>query len=419
MKNIITRIIGPVAIENMRIAIHSIKSHLLRTILTVMIIAFGIMALVGILTSIDAVRYFFVENFTRMGSNTFTIRNMTMQRGGEHHRSDFLKKITYDEALEFRRSFNFPSVTSISTFASGSATARFEGKKTHPNNRVWGADENFLATSGEIISEGRNFTPAEAFYGNHVAILGEAVADELFGKNAEPIGKVIGVGSGRYVVIGVLKSKGSSIGFSNDRTIILPLMNVRQAFAKPNQSYSINVMTSQTTSMSAAIGEATGVFRTIRKVPLGEQDNFSIIRSDTFVEMMIQNTKMISIAATFIGMITLIGAAIGLMNIMLVSVTERTREIGIRKAIGANKRTIRNQFLAEAVVIAQIGGALGIIMGIAIGNVVSFLIGSSFIIPWPWILLGVTLCFLVAIASGILPARKAANLDPIEALRYE
>lgn len=419
MYTLISKIINPVSAENIRIAMNSIRSHLLRTVLTVMIIAFGIMALVGILTSIDAVRYFFVENFTRMGTNTFTIRNMVMHMGGERHRSDFLKKITFDEAIEFRNNFKFPAVTSISTFASGSSTARYEDKKTHPNNRVWGADENYLATSGEIIGKGRNFTPAEAFYGNHVAILGKAVADELFGSKTDPIGKIISVGPGRYIVVGVLESKGSSIGFSNDRTIILPLMNVRQNFAGPDQSYSINVMTSQTTSMSAAIGEATGIFRIIRKVPLGEEDNFSIIRSDTFVEMMIQNTRMISIAATFIGMITLIGAAIGLMNIMLVSVTERTREIGIRKAIGANKRTIRNQFLAESIVIAQLGGALGIIMGIAIGNFVSYLIGSSFIIPWPWIILGVTLCFIVALASGILPARKAANLDPIEALRYE
>lgn len=415
----LAKLLNPVATENLNIALNSIRNHLLRTVLTVMIIAFGIMALVGILTSIDAVRFFFVENFTRMGTNTFTIRNMVMRMDGDRHRSDFLKKITFEEALQFRENFKFPAVTSISTFASGSAVARFGAKKTHPNIRVWGADENYLATSGEIISKGRNLTAAEAFYGNHVAILGQEVADELFGQNTDPVGKVIGIGSGKYIVIGILKSKGSSIGFSSDRSIILPLMNVRQVFADPNQSYAINVMTAQTTSMTAAIGEATGIFRTIRKVPLEEPDNFSIIRSDTFVEMMIQNTRMISLAATFIGLITLVGAAIGLMNIMLVSVTERTREIGIRKAIGATKRTIRNQFLAEAIVIAQIGGILGIAMGIAIGNVVSYLIGSSFIIPWMWMILGVTLCLIVALASGILPARKAANLDPIEALRYE
>ncbi|HAL65763.1 MAG: hypothetical protein XD81_1299, partial [Bacteroidetes bacterium 38_7] len=152
---------------------------------------------------------------------------------------------------------------------------------------------------------------------------------------------------------------------------------------------------------------------------LSDGNNFEIVRSDTFVNMLLENTRLISLAATIIGLITLFGAAIGLMNIMLVSVTERTREIGIRKAIGANKKTIRNQFLAEAIVIGQLGGLLGIILGIAVGNIVAMIVGSKFIIPWIWIFLGVFLCFVVGILSGYLPANRAAELDPIESLRYE
>ncbi len=404
--------------ENIRISLSSVRNHLLRTILTVSIIAFGIMALVGILTSIDAIRMFFEENFMRMGANTFTIRNVGLQMDG-HRGGQRYKVITYPEAIRFKEDFNFPSVVSVSVFASFNATAKYNNIKTHPNLRVSGIDENYLLTSGEELTSGRGFTQAETQSGSQVCIIGHEVARNLFKEQKDPAGKIISIGAGKYTVIGVLKESGSSFGFSGDRNIYLPLNNVRQRYAASNRSFTINVLTTKATSMDAAIGEATGTFRNIRKLRAGETDNFSVVRSDTFVTMMIENTRLISLAATFIGLITLAGAAIGLMNIMLVSVTERTREIGIRKAIGANRRTIRNQFLAEAIVIGQIGGLLGILMGIGIGNVVSGLIGSSFIIPWAWIILGVVLCFVVGVVSGYVPANKAANLDPIESLRYE
>jgi putative ABC transport system permease protein len=184
-------------------------------------------------------------------------------------------------------------------------------------------------------------------------------------------------------------------------------------------NYTISIKADSPEKMDAAIGEATGLFRIIRKVPIGEEDNFSVVKSDNIVEMLNDFLKEIRIGAIVIGIITLFGAVIGLMNIMLVSVAERTREIGIRKAVGANRLKILYQFLVEAIVIGQLGGIFGIILGIAIGNVVSGIIGSDFIIPWDWIALGVTLCLLVALISGILPAVKAAKLDPIESLRYE
>ena len=184
-------------------------------------------------------------------------------------------------------------------------------------------------------------------------------------------------------------------------------------------SFAINVMSKRPELVDAAVGEATATLRNIRKVPVGIEDTFEITKSDNVAKMFIENLQSVTMAATMIGLITLLGAAIGLMNIMLVSVTERTREIGIRKAIGATKRVIRNQFLVEAIVIGQIGGLLGIVLGILAGNIISLFIGSAFIVPWLWILTGVVLCFIVALVSGIIPARKAANLDPIESLRYE
>jgi putative ABC transport system permease protein len=184
-------------------------------------------------------------------------------------------------------------------------------------------------------------------------------------------------------------------------------------------SFSLNVMAKRQEQLDAAIGEATGVFRTIRQDPVGTENTFEITKSDNIANMLIDLIQYVTMAATIIGLITLMGAAIGLMNIMLVSVTERTREIGIRKAMGATKRLIRNQFLVESIVIGQLGGILGIILGILVGNIISLVIGSAFIVPWVWIVTGVIICLFVALISGIIPARKAANLDPIESLRYE
>jgi putative ABC transport system permease protein len=321
--------------------------------------------------------------------------------------------------LDFKKRYQFPAVTSLSITGTGTATVKYKSVKTDPNVRVIGADENYIATAGLELARGRKFQAVEVQSGDHLVILGSEIANKLFQKNVDPIGKLISIGPGKYKVIGVLQEKGSSVGFSGDRTCLLPLNNVRQYFSRPNMNFNISVMVNDASQMEAAIGEATGIFRQVRKDRLGDDDSFSIIKSDNIANMLIGLTSKITIGATVIGLITLFGAAIGLMNIMLVSVTERTREIGIRKAIGARSRTIRNQFLFEAVVIAQIGGVLGIIAGVIVGNAVSIITGSAFIIPWIWVFGGVVLTFIVALISGIIPANKAAQLDPIESLRYE
>ncbi|MCF8396699.1 MAG: ABC transporter permease [Bacteroidales bacterium] len=408
-------------VENIRISLESIRSHLLRTILTVLIISFGIMALVGILTAIDSIKSNLRQNFAMMGSNTFTIRNRSMRVhvGGETTKPRYHRPITYKEAMEFRERFGFPAAVSVHIWGTGTATVKYRSEKTNPNVGIIGTDDGYLTTAGLELAQGRNFTNHEIFYGTHVVILGSEVVDKLFKENEDPIDKVISIGSGRYKIIGVLESKGSSMGFSGDRRCIVPINNVRQYFSRPNMNYSINVMANNPREMEPAIGEATGLFRIIREDRIEEDPSFEIAKSDSVADMLINSMKYVTWAATIIGAITLLGAAIGLMNIMLVSVTERTQEIGIRKALGANRRIIRNQFLVESIVIAQLGGILGIVLGIVIGNVVTLIIGGAFIIPWLWIILGVSLCFLVALISGIVPASKAARLDPIESLRYE
>jgi putative ABC transport system permease protein len=407
--------------ENIKISIESIKSHFLRTTLTVLIIAFGIMALVGILTSIDAIKYKFTEEFSMMGANTFSINNrgLRIHMGGKSIRPRDNRIISWDDAKSFKERYDVDAWVSLFIDGTWTATVKYETEKSHPNVNVKGVDEAYIFTSGENIAKGRNFTDHDIQYGQHLAIIGSEIVSTLFKNNEDPIGKIISVGPGKYKVIGILEEKGSSFGFSGDRSIWIPISNVRQYFSRPNMNYRINVLPKNNTDLTAAIGEATGLFRIIRQDQLGDLDSFAIIKSDNLSNMLLTNLQFISFAAIFIGGITLAGAAIGLMNIMLVSVTERTREIGIRKALGATSKLIKTQFLIESIVISQIGGIVGIIFGVTIGNIVSAQIGSAFIIPWLWIIGGIVLCVGVALLSGILPANKAAKLDPIESLRYE
>jgi putative ABC transport system permease protein len=408
-------------VENLRISITSIRSHLLRTIITVMIIAVGITALVGILTSIDAIKFFLNKNFSQMGANTLIIRNrgLRVNMGSQSTRPQTFRPITYQEAMRFKEEFDLPAHTSVYIYGTSVATINYGSEKSNPNIPVIGTDDEYLITSGNEIAQGRNFNAIELEQGANVAIIGPNLVKTLFKNRENPVGKMIGIGPDRYQVIGVMKEKGSSVGFTSDNICLVPLENVRRKFNRPDFSYTISIMLKDPEMLELAESEAGGLFRVIRQVRIGDEKNFDISKSDNLAEMLFENLKYLRLAATVIGLITLVGAAIGLMNIMLVSVTERTREIGIRKAIGATRRTIRNQFLAEAIVIAQIGGILGIFLGILAGNGVGKLIGSGFIIPWVWIIGGVLLCFAVALISGIIPATKAANLDPIESLRYE
>lgn len=412
--------IKPLFIENIRVAVRSVRANAVRSFLTIFIIAFGIMALVGILTAIDAIKNTLTREFSLMGANSFAIirRDVQVQRAGRQERKLNTPNITYQQAKEFKERFTFPAIVAISAQVSGMTIVKYGTEKTNPNIQLWGVDENDIITSGREIGLGRNFTADEIAMAKHVTILGAEVARKLFKTNIDPVGQLVTIAGGKYRVIGVFKEKGSSFG-GWDRICLIPVTNARQYFPVPNQSYRINIKPFDPQLYNIAMQEAEGLFRIIRRLSPSDESDFDIEASNSLSQMLISNIRLVTLAATLIGIITLFGAAIGLMNIMLVSVTERTMEIGVRKAIGAKASTILQQFLIEAILIGQLGGVVGIVLGIGIGNVVSLIMGGKFLIPWLWIFVGVILCLLVSLLSGIVPARKAARVDPIVSLRYE
>ena len=406
--------------ENILEGIGSIKSNVLRTVLTGLIIAIGITSLVGMLTAVDGIKAEIDKSLANLGANSFNV-NTKFNRGNRNGvRAKSFEPIQFDEAIRFKNDYDYPSTTTIYTRATGIAEIKYNEKKTNPNVTITGGDENYFSIKGIQIDKGRNFSSLETQFGNYVCILGTEVVKSLFEENEDPLNKQIKFYGNTYRVIGVLEAKGGFGGDTEeDRNVIIPLLNAKRLDRRGNMRYNITTMIANPENIDYAMGEATGFMRKIRNDRIGQEDSFEIERSDAVTEELDTITNGLRIGGFVIGVVTLLGAAIGLMNIMMVTVTERTREIGIRKALGATPKRILQQFLIEAIVICQMGGIAGAILGIIVGNVLANILGGAFIIPWVWITMGLIICVIVGVISGYIPAKRAARMDPIESLRFE
>jgi len=408
--------------ENVKIALGSIRAQLLRTILTVVIIAIGITALVGILTVVTAIEYNLNSSFASMGSNTFNINQYesTGRRRGNEEIEKINPIISYPEARAFKEKFNTPfTQTSLSFIATSNAEVKFENKKTDPEISVLGIDEFYLTNSGLEVTQGRNFNSFDISNNVYSCIVGSDFVTKGLLKDTNPIDKIISVRGAKFKVIGVLKEKGSTFGNSQDLRVMIPIQVARSLFSAPNINYSLSTMVSKKEMLDQSIDNAIITMRKIRKLNPVEENNFGISRSDDLINRIGELTGFLSWSAWIMGIITILGSSIALMNIMVVSVTERTREIGVRKALGAKKSTIAFQFFIETLTIGQMGGFFGIILGILIGFIICLAAGWDFVIPWGAIMAAFITSFIVALVSGLYPAIKASQLDPIEALRYE
>ncbi len=408
-------------LENVKEGLRSVKANMLRSVLTALIVAIGITSLVGILTAIDGIEYSVSESLSSLGANTFDITSK-FNRGAAQ---DGVKEKVYsplmlNEAQSFIEQYNYPGSISLSARLTILAEIKSGSEKTNPNVNVTGVNEDYMAIKGLNIAEGRNFSRFEIQYGSKVAIIGYKLAQTLYGKKS-PINTEISYKGTRFKVIGLMKEKGELSENNFDNMVLIPIIVGNQMASGQGLNYRLTVAINNPEQMDYAMGEATSVMRKIRRDEVGNENSFDLEKSESLAQELESITSGLRFGGFGVGFITLLGASIALMNIMLVSVTERTREVGVRKALGATPLRIRQQFVIEAIVVCVLGGLAGVVLGISLGNFLSIVVFKveAFVMPWFWTFIGFLICIFVGLLSGWYPASKASRLDPIESLRFE
>ena len=406
------------AAENIAMAFRAIRSNKLRSSLTIAIIALGITSLVGILTAVSSMDATLRNAYSRMGAGIINIRSLYSMPAGMH-RIRNQREISRAQAERFTDYYSTPATVSIFTTVLSGTRAEAGQRRTNPTTDVIATDGNYLRYNMLELSSGRGISSADVEGGRFYCILGDNVARTLFEAQDDPVGQTVHISGRSYIVIGVTAPVGNNAGGSMDDNILVPYTNALANLASSTPDFTIGILPEASVSSETAATEAEMTFRAVRRLAPFDDADFRITRSEAVIEELNSTMRTLTIAAIVIGLVTLTGATVGLMNIMLVSVRERTREIGTRKALGAASKRIRAQFLMESVIIGQTGGLIGIAAGILIGNIIAAVMQASFIIPWLWMLLAIALCMAVGILSGYIPAKRAAALDPIECLRYE
>ncbi len=405
--------------ESMRMTVEAIVQNKLRAILTLLGISIGVFSVIGVMTAIRTLETSIESGLNVFGTNTFLINKTPAIQFGPGSRSKYRnrKNIDYRQYELLKERAKLPILVSV-VDSEQERSIRYKDKLVNKTVEISGGDENALRTLNTFVEDGRNLTQDDIQFSRNVCLLGGDVIDKLF-PFEDPLGKVIQIKGLNYTVVGTIERKGELFGGSQDNFILIPITNYLQKFSDNRTSLGITVEAPSVEDYDKTQDEVIGIMRTIRKVPPEKENDFEVTSNTELLETFGAFTGGVKIFAFSVSVIALLVAGIGIMNIMLVSVTERIKEIGIRKAIGATRGHILTQFLTEAVFLSQFGGIVGVILGIAAGNLVAVVLNVSAVIPFDWAFYGLLVCSLIGIGFGSYPAWRAANLDPIESLRFE
>jgi len=405
--------------ETARIALTALRANKLRSVLTMLGVAIGVFSVIGVMTALSVIATSIENGLSFLGSNLFQFAKYPSINTGGDPEVKFANRhnITLAQATEYKRLMEGQAGAICFKVFDGGKPASYDRVKIQGLTLV-GTNENFLIANSYTLGYGRNLSPDDVDLARSVTVVGARIEKKLF-PNQNPVGKTIKINEKPYQIVGVLAEKGSTFGQSQDDLMLVPITRYFSDFGWVNRTVNIATQSTSQATYNQTLDKAIGAMRAARGLKLGQENDFAIYSNDTMIAAFASIADQIRIGAFVVSAIALLAAGIGIMNIMLVSVTERTREIGLRKAVGAKKNDIVRQFLLEAVVLSEMGGLAGIIVGVAGGNGIALWLDVAMVFPWGWAITGLVVCSLIGTGFGWYPAWKAATLDPIEALRYE